>query len=44
LPLTGCDGLYPRSTAPGTYTISVIANGVATKLTRSAPITLTVTK
>ena len=44
LPLTGCDGLYPRSTAPGTYTISVIANGVATKLTRSALITLTITK
>ena len=44
LPLTGCDGLYPKSTAPGTYTISVTANGVATKLSHSAPLTLTVTK
>jgi hypothetical protein len=44
LPLTGCDGLYPKSTAPGTYTISVTANGFATKLSHSAPITLTVTK
>jgi hypothetical protein len=44
LPLTGCDGLYPKSTAPGTYPITVNATGAVTKLSHSAPITLTVTQ
>ncbi|MBS1801299.1 MAG: Ig-like domain repeat protein [Acidobacteria bacterium] len=44
LSITGCDGLYPASTAPGVYTIQVTASGAASGLSHSAPITVTVTK
>jgi len=42
-PLSGCDGLYPKSTAPGTYSIKVTGVGATTKLTHSALVSLSVT-
>jgi hypothetical protein len=42
--ITGCDGLYPKSTAPGVYTINVTATGASSHLAHNALITLTVTQ
>ncbi|WP_313900644.1 Ig-like domain repeat protein [Edaphobacter flagellatus] len=44
LSLTGCDGLYPASTAPGIYTIQVTAAGATSGLSHSTSIQITVTK
>jgi hypothetical protein len=41
--VSGCSGMYPYHTAPGTYTISVTAYSPADNRTQSVPITLTVT-
>jgi hypothetical protein len=43
LVVDGCSGLYPKSTAPGTYTINLSGVGANTKLTHTQAITLTVT-
>ena len=43
LVVNGCSGLYPKSTAPGTYTINLSGVGANTKLTHTQAITLTVT-
>ncbi|HEY6413539.1 MAG TPA: Ig-like domain repeat protein [Edaphobacter sp.] len=43
LALNGCSGLYPKSTAPGTYTINLNGVGANTGLAHTQPITLTVT-
>jgi hypothetical protein len=43
LTLNGCSGLYPKSTAPGVYTINITGAGATTGLQHTQPITLTVT-
>ena len=43
LVVNGCSGLYPKSTAPGTYTINLSGVGANTTLTHTQAITLTVT-
>ena len=43
LTLTGCTGMIPLSTPPGTYTFNITAHGATTGLTHTLPITLTVT-
>jgi parallel beta-helix repeat protein len=43
LVVNGCSGLYPKSTAPGTYTINLSGVGANTRLTHAQTITLTVT-
>ncbi len=43
LTLTGCTGMYPLSTPPGTYTLNITARGATTSITHTLPITLTVT-
>ena len=43
LTLTGCTGMIPLSTPPGTYTFNITAHGTTTGLTHTLPITLTVT-
>lgn len=43
LSASGCSSLYPKSTPPGTYLITVTAIGQVTQLTHSSQTTLTVT-
>ncbi len=43
LTLTGCSGMYPLSTPPGTYVVNITARGTTTNITHTLPITLTVT-
>ncbi|HWW23183.1 MAG TPA: FG-GAP-like repeat-containing protein [Edaphobacter sp.] len=41
---TGCSGMYPGSTAPGTYTLQITATGKQTPITHTLNLPLTVTK
>jgi hypothetical protein len=41
---TGCSGMYPGSTAPGTYTLQITATGKQTPITHTLDLPLTVTK
>jgi len=43
LALSGCSGMYPASTPPGTYTVNITGNAATTGLAHTTPITLTVT-
>ena len=41
---TGCSGMYPGSTAPGTYNIQITATGTQTPITHTLTLPLIVTK
>ncbi len=41
---TGCSGMYPGSTAPGTYNLQITATGTQTPITHTLTLPLTVTK
>ena len=41
---TGCSGMYPGSTAPGTYNLQITATGKQTPITHTLNLPLTVTK
>ncbi len=43
LTASGCSGLYPPHTAPGTYTITITGHAESSNITRSTTITLVVT-
>jgi hypothetical protein len=43
LPLAGCSGLQPGSTAPGSYTIQVVTQANGSTVTHSSPFLLVVT-
>ena len=44
LAFTGCSGLYPGSTPPGTYTIGITATAASTHINHTAQIKLVVTQ